>query len=368
MTPPPDERRSPHQKRLDRLRDALREAGVHGLLVSHLPNVRYLSGFSGSSGLLLVQPDAATLITDFRYEQQAVEEVDPAVGVRITRDGLIAELAAQLERGGGGRVLGFEAERVTVQERREIGEKCDRSVWEPAPPILEEMRAQKDADELAQIARAAGIAARAFEETIALVREGMNEREVAAELDYRLRVAGSESPPFESIVASGPRSALPHARPSDRRLAEGDLLLCDFGARVDGYCSDMTRTAVLGPPAPWQCEIHEAVRGAVEAALARLEVGRPARAVDQAAREALDAAGLLEHFGHSTGHGLGLEVHEAPRLHRTSEELLRPGNVVTVEPGVYLAGRGGVRIEEDVVVQDAVPRVLTLVPRTLLEL
>lgn len=351
-----------------RAREGVREARLEGLLLTHLPNVRYLSGFSGSSGMLLLLDTTATLITDFRYEQQAAEEVEASVAVRITRDGLARELADCLEEAGAPRVLGLEAEHVSVRERRELGEKCGRSAWEDAPPIVERLRARKEAAEVARIEEAARIAALAFEQTLAVVSEVATERDLAAELEYRLRRAGSEAHPFETIVAAGPRSALPHARPSGRRVEEGDLLLFDFGARVDGYCCDITRTLVAGPASPWQREAYDAVRLAQESALQRLAAGRPARAVDQAARAALESAGLLERFGHSTGHGLGLEVHEAPRLHRRSEETLRTGNVVTVEPGVYLPGRGGVRIEDDVLVVDGGSRVLTPLARAFREL
>lgn len=360
--------RSAQAERTGRAREALRGARLDGLLVTHLPNVRYLSGFAGSTALLLLLPDAAVLITDFRYEQQAGEELDGGVSLRVARDGLVAELASVLEERGVAGRIGFETERVSVGERRELGEKCDRCSWEPAPPVVEELRRRKDAEEVGYVARAAEIAAASLRDVLAVVRQGMREREVAAELDYRMRLRGSDPPPFESIVASGPRTALPHARPSERRLREGDLLLFDFGARVEGYCCDVTRVAVLGAEAPWQREIHTAVCEALEAALASVREGRAAREVDRAAREVLEEAGLSERFGHSTGHGLGLEVHEAPRLHRRSDELLEAGNVVTVEPGVYLPGRGGVRIEENVVVEEGGARLLTALPRRLLKL
>lgn len=355
-------------QRLDRLRTELPAAGLDGLLVGNLTNVRYLSGFSGSSGQLLMLPERSVLFTDFRYEEQVADEVDPAIDVRISRNGLLEEVAAFLdERGLSGR-LGFEPESTTVRDRYELGELCDRVTWETAPTWVEALRVRKDGPEIDAIERAARVGEAALEDVLGIVAEGVTERALAAELDYRLRLAGSGPPAFETIVASGPRSALPHASPSDRTLSRGDLVLFDFGATVDGYCSDMTRTFVLGPAADWQREVHGAVASALETASASIEAGVTARQVDGAARDVLRTAGLADRFGHGTGHGIGLEVHEAPRIHRRSDDVLQAGSVVTVEPGVYLPGRGGIRIEDDVVVEDAGSRILTRFSRDLLEL
>jgi len=359
---------SGYARRLDLLRSELPAEGLDGLLLSKLSNVRYLSGFSGSSGHLLMLPERSVLFTDFRYEEQAAAEVDPAIEVRISRDGLLAEVAAFLdERGLSGR-LGFEPESVTVRERHELGELCDRVTWETAPTWVESQRVRKDGREIELIQRAAGIGESALEEVLSAVREGVTERTLAAELDYRLRLAGSGPPPFETIVAAGPRSALPHAQPSDRELRDGDLVLFDFGATIGGYCSDMTRTFVLGRAADWQRDVHEAVAAAQDAARAVIAAGVAARDVDEAARDVLRSAGLADRFGHGTGHGIGLEVHEAPRIYRRSDDVLEIGSVVTVEPGVYLPGRGGVRIEDDVVVEEAGARTLTRYSRDLIEL
>lgn len=344
------------------------EAGLEGLLVGHLPNVRYLTGFSGSAALLLVLGrDRLHLLTDFRYEEQAAEECLPWVSLRIAQDGLFRELEGLLERDLPRR-LGFEADHLTVRDRRELGERCGGVAWEAAPPLVEGLRARKDETELALIRTAIGIAERALEETLQVVCEGVAEFELAAELEYRLRRAGSGALPFVPIVATGPRSALPHAEPGERRVVGGDLLLFDFGASRGGYCCDLTRTFVAGTAAPWQREVHEAVLEAQEAAIAAIEAGRGGAEVDRAARRCLEARGWAERFGHSTGHGIGLEVHEGPRLARRSEDVLEAGNVVTVEPGVYLSARGGVRVEDDVVVDDEGARSLTRFSRDLQEL
>jgi Xaa-Pro aminopeptidase len=233
---------------------------------------------------------------------------------------------------------------------------------------VDDLRSSKDPAEIDSIARAVRVAESALEDLVGLVSEGMSERELAAELVYRLRLAGSESMPFDPIVASGPRSALPHANPGERTLREGDLLLIDFGARIDGYCSDMTRTFVLGAPAAWQREIHGVVAEAVESAIAATEAGVPARDVDRAARDVIVGAGFGDRFGHGTGHGVGLEVHERPSVNARSGETLNSGNVVTIEPAVYLPGRGGVRLEEVVVASHGGRRVLTGFPLDLREL
>ncbi len=356
------------RERLARLRADLPAHGLDGAVICHSPNVRYLSGFSGSNGLLLVLSKEACLITDFRYEDQAEEEVNATVEVLLATDGVIAALADRLADRTHVRSLAFEAEHVTVRDRRELGERCASVLWEDMPPAVEGMRAIKAPDEVDRLAAAVDVAERALDEALSTVREGMAERELAAELEYRLAKHGSEGPAFDTIVASGERTALPHASPSERRLAEGDLLLLDFGATVDGYRSDITRTVVLGAARPWQREIHEHVLEAQAAALEALVPGCPAREVDRAARDLLEAVGLGERFGHSIGHGIGLEVHEGPRLYRESKDVIQVGNVVTVEPGVYLSGEGGVRVEEDVEVVDGGYRVLTCSSRALREL
>jgi len=354
--------------RITKLRIELVNHGLDAALLTHGPNVRYLSGFSGSSGMLVVLPEEAGLITDFRYEQQAGEEVDGVAEVLVARDGLSSMLAERLKDRSQVRKVGFEAGYVSVRDRRELGERCASVVWDDLPQTVERLRTIKDAAELASIDQAVQVAERALEETLATVEEGVTELELAAELNHRLALQGSTGEPFETIVASGERTALPHASPSERRLREGDLLLLDFGATVDGYCSDITRTVVLGTPSPRQREIHARVLEAQEAALAAIWPERTAADVDRAARASLEAAGLGDRFGHSVSHGIGLEVHEGPRLYRKSKDTLEAGNVVTVEPGVYLAGEGGVRVEEDVVVVEAGHRVLTSSSTALREL
>ena len=344
--------------RLRRVRDRLQDERLDGLLVSHLPNIRYLTGFTGSSALLLVEPGVATLFTDFRYEIQAREEIGPSVALAIISDGLFDELALRLSEEPPGRRIGFEPAAITVRDRQELGTRCGTVVWDAAGAPVEEMRSVKDPWELDRIEAAVGLAEHVLSDIVSEIHVGRTEIEIAAELEYRLRRAGSDSLPFEPIVAFGPRSALPHARPGDRRLRAGDLLLLDFGARVDGYCSDLTRVMVAGPAESWQRELHAAVDEACSRAIAAISAGVSASTVDASARDYLAELGLADRFGHSTGHGLGLEVHESPRVHRLEERPLAAGNVVTIEPGVYLPGRGGIRIEQDVVIEADGCRVL----------
>jgi Xaa-Pro aminopeptidase len=358
-----------YTSRLDRLRLKFRDIGLDGLLVGRPANVRYLCGFSGSSGLLLVlADDAAYLITDFRYEEQAAAELPPAATLWLARDGLFDELAARLNQRGADLDLGFEGDELTVRSSRELREKAARAHWEETADFVAQLRAVKGAHEVSLLETAGALAERALQATLGTIEEGMTERELDAELQYRLRREGSGPLPFEPIVASGPRSSLPHAAPGERQIREKDLLLLDFGASVEGYVSDITRTFVLGRARPWQVEIHEAVLEAQAAALEVLEPGRPASQVDEVTRQVLAARELGDRFGHSTGHGIGLEVHEAPRLARRSDDVLEAGHVVTIEPGVYLPAQGGVRIEDDVVVDAQGPRLLTHLSRDLIEL
>jgi len=298
------------------------------------------------------------LFTDFRYEIQAREEIGPTVAVAIARAGLFDELALRLSEEPPGRRIGFESTAITVHDRQELGTRCGTVVWDVVDGPVEELRAVKDPWELSRIEAAVELAEHGLTEIVSEIRPGRTEAQIAAELEYRLRRAGSGSLPFEPIVAFGPRSALPHARPGDRELQAGDLVLLDFGARVDGYCSDLTRVMVVGPAESWQAELHAAVEEACRRAIEATSAGVSASTVDAAARDYLAEVGLADRFGHSTGHGLGLEVHESPRVHRLEDTPLATGNVVTIEPGVYLPGRGGIRIEQDVVVEADGCRVL----------
>ena len=339
-------------QRLDRVRADLAEQGLHGFLVSHLPNIRYLTGFTGSNGWLVLGESQAVFITDGRYEQQAEEELagDAGIDLVVLRERFQEGLAERIAGEFGSATLGFEGPHLSYGDWNRLVEECEGVNWEAKTGLVEKLRAVKDDQEIAAIRKAAEIAAEALQGALSLVEPGRCEFDIASELDYRMVRLGASGPAFETIVASGPRTALPHAATGRRSLCEGDLLLCDFGARWNGYCSDLSRTFVVGQATPRQTEIYGAVLEAQCAAFAELRAGVTGAEVDAATRQAFENRGLEDHFSHSTGHGLGLEVHEGPRLGRRAEGLLESGMVVTVEPGLYFPGWGGVRIEDDVVV------------------
>jgi Xaa-Pro aminopeptidase len=365
--------------RLTRLRARLADAKLDALVVTQPANQRYLASHVGSAGVLVVTAAGAALLVDARYQEavrarQESLQACPGLVVRLVPGSYDDALADQL-RSLDGAAIGFEARHVTVAShdgwRRRLGELADR--LRPTERVVEDLRAVKDAFELERVSASAAGLTPVAEAAFAAVRPGVEEREVAAAIESAMRAAGFERPAFETIVASGPNAALPHHRAGDRRIEIGDLVVLDFGGVLDGYCSDLTRTVSVGPPSGDVRRIYAAVLAAQQAAIAAVGPGIDASAVDRAARAVLEQAGLGEAFGHGTGHGLGLEVHEEPRLSRTSTGItpppnpLHPGMVVTIEPGAYLPGWGGVRIEDDVAVTSGGRTVLTSVPRELLE-
>jgi Xaa-Pro aminopeptidase len=329
------------------LRAVLRSEGLEALLVTHLPNIRYLTGFTGSAGMLLMAADHTTLVTDFRYGVQAPAEAAGVADVEVDQKSVWDRLGKVLSGLPAG-PLGIESHALTVRDAERLSGLTRHRVVSTAE-LVERLRMVKSPEEVAAIRAAAALAQEALAEVLPSVRVGQSEREIGAGLEGALRRRGSEWHPFPTIVASGPRSALPHARTSARALARGDWLLLDFGAQVDGYCADLTRTVVVGAPADErQRAVHDLVRSAQSRALEHLHAGMTGREADALAREVIAARGFGDAFGHSLGHGLGLEVHEAPRLAPTAEAVLPSHAVVTVEPGVYLPGWGGVRLEDDV--------------------
>ncbi|OLF13719.1 peptidase M24 family protein [Actinophytocola xinjiangensis] len=358
-----------HARRRTALRTRLRERELDALLVVDLRNVRYLTGFTGSNAALLVHADddeRTVLCTDGRYLTQSAQQV-PDLERLIERPcppALVERAAAK-----GLRRTGYESHRVTVDEldvlRAAGGEDAVELVR--ASGLVEQLRVVKDDTEIEALRMACAAADRALADLIEHggLRPGRTEREVARELEGRMLDHGAAGPSFESIVATGANSAVPHHRPTDAVLAAGDLVKLDFGALVDGYHSDMTRTFVLGAPADWQRELYDLVAAAQAAGRAALRVAADVRDVDAAARGVVEDAGHGERFLHGLGHGVGLEIHEAPALAKTGEGKLSAGMAVTVEPGVYLSGRGGVRIEDTLVVRDGDPELLTLTTKQL---
>ncbi len=355
-------------RRIAALVDGLTAAHLDGLLLTGLPNIRYLTGFSGSSALLVVTPRDVVLITDFRYQTQVADEVGDLARVAIEGASLWTGLWQQLASMPTVKVLGFETAHIQHRDFQRLVESGARWQWRPTMDLVETLRERKDGTEIARIQDAADVATRALGRTLPQLKVGMSEVAVAGVLEKALRDEGSEGFPFPSIVASGPRAALPHARSSTRTLEHGDFLLMDFGAEVGGYCSDVTRTVVMGRATDEQREIYETVRGANERAAHGVRAGMTGRDADAIARHYIDRAGYGDLFGHSLGHGIGLEVHESPRLARTADGALPEGAVVTIEPGIYRPGWGGVRIEDDVVLGADGPHILTDFPRELMEL
>jgi Xaa-Pro aminopeptidase len=356
-------------ERRSALRALLAGAGADALLVTDLVNVRYLTGFTGSNAALLVHAGGdggSRFCTDGRYRTQAAAEV-PDLEPVIDRASAVA-LATQARALGVGR-LGFESDCVTVDAHDALAEAAAGVPLVRAPGLVQQLRAVKDAGEVEALRRACAVADAALADLLAAggLRPGRSEREVALDLEDRMRGHGAAGPAFETILAAGAHSAVPHHRPTGAELQRGDLVKLDFGALVDGYHSDMTRTVVLGPAAGWQRELHALVAEAQAAGRAALAPGAEVVAVDAAARVVVERAGHGEEFVHGLGHGVGLQIHESPYVGKTGTGALSAGMVVTVEPGVYLPGRGGVRIEDTLVVRDDGPELLTHTTRELLE-
>ena len=355
-------------RRLAAVADSIEAAHLDGLLVTSSANVRYLSGFSGTSALLFVTPRETLLITDFRYQTQAAEEAGDIARVVIEPQSLWAGLWQNLAQLTHLEVAGFESAHLVHRDFQRLLEAGGRYQWRPTIDLVETLRERKDENELAMIREAVGAAERALSITLPQLRTGLTELEIAGILEAALRQSGSDGFPFPSIVASGANAALPHARPTGRPVANGDFLLLDFGARMGGYCSDITRTFVMGRPTQEQREVYQVVRDANERAARAVRPGMSGRDADGVARGYIEDRGFGDLFGHSLGHGIGLEVHEAPRLAKTAEGPLVEGAVVTVEPGIYRPGWGGVRIEDDVHLGAGGTQVLTSFPRELIEI
>ena len=352
--------------RADRLAAGLGQAGVDVMLVSDLANLRYLTGYYGSNGLALVGPDTRAFITDFRYVEQAAEQVDGSFD-RTEAPLELFDAIAEILPGGEVR-LGFEDAHVTVHQHERLRELLPGRVnLVGVQGAVERLRAVKHPDEVELIRAATELADAAFSKTLEAGLTGRTEAEVALGLEVEMRRLGARKPSFETIVAAGAHGALPHAVPREETIGPGQMVVIDWGAELDGYCSDCTRTVATGNVGDPAGEVYALVREAQQAGLDAVREGARCRAVDSAARQVIDAAGHVEHFGHGLGHGVGLEVHEGPRLSQRADESaeLEAGTVVTVEPGVYLPGEFGVRIEDLVVVTPDGCEILTSLTKEL---
>jgi len=359
-----------HPARLERLRVALDDAGPDGtpvdaLVLTKAAHQQYLVGFTGSSGWLLVDRERALLVTDGRYRDQAEAQLSAAA---VTCE---LEISTEVDKvlgpavAGGARV-GLEAASVSwAAQRRYASDWFGHAELVPTEGVLEALRAVKDEAEIARIAAAADAADAGLEAVLARLVDGPTEAEFAFELELAMRRAGADGVAFETIIASGPNAARPHVRPSSRRIGPGELVVIDFGAAIDSYRSDMTRTVCVGEPGPRERELYDVVIAAQAAGVAAVRPGVEAVAIDAAAREPIEARGWGDHFDHGTGHGLGLEIHEAPYVGRSSTATIVESSVITVEPGVYFSGFGGVRIEDTVLVTASGCRALTRFPKQL---
>jgi Xaa-Pro aminopeptidase len=360
-----------YRKRIAKVRRSMAAEGVEALLVTRLANIRYLTAFTGSSALVVLGPGFLHFLTDGRYRIQAVEQVGAAdVGAEITVYGnaALGKLLRDLVRSHEISMLHVEAESTSWSMVLQLRRWLSGTKLQPSGGIVERVRASKDAEELAALSKAASVTSAAFKALLGQLRPGMSEIDVARLLEDELQRRGSEGWAFDPIVAAGPRGALPHARPSVSKIRKGDVVVIDFGCRVDGYCSDMTRTVAVGNPPAELVQAYKAVKRANELARAEVAAGRSADRIDAAAREWLTGRGYGSLFVHSTGHGLGLEVHEWPRIGRGASDRIPLNCVLTIEPGCYIPGLGGVRIEDMVVAERGGSRLLTKVSRELVVL
>jgi Xaa-Pro aminopeptidase len=361
---------TPFALRRRALKKQLHEAGLSAVIVTQPASWYYLTGFTGEAGSLVVSEHNTTLITDSRFTEQARRETR---GVRVIQQasGLSTSVGQFLKilAGRGRSKVGFPAGHVTVAQLQAMKKAAGARVrWAPAEGYVERLRGHKDAQELAAMRRAAALADKVMAKALRLLKPGVRELEVAAEIEYQMRQLGASGPAFETIVAFGARSAFPHARPTDKRLKKNELVVLDMGAILAHYCSDITRTVVVGKASPKVRGWHKAVQEARTAAVAAVRAGVTCGEVDAAARQVLAGYKLDRYFTHSTGHGLGIEVHEDPRVAKGQKQKLEPGNVVTIEPGVYIPGVGGIRIEDDVAVHSGETEVLTRAPRDIIEI
>jgi Xaa-Pro aminopeptidase len=352
--------------RLRRMKQVLQERGIDGFLVTHLPSVRYLSGFSGSNGLCLVGSEASYFLTDFRYEEQSHEEVK-GLRIAIAKDSLLKELEKRKLLRGMRRV-GLEGNYLPLSEYQKLKKAHPRLRFVALADVVEGISAVKDEEEIALIKKAVRISDKVFDEVVKSIRPGVRELEISAEISFLHKTHGAERDAFETIVASGPRGALPHGIASVKRIRKGEFVTLDFGCVYHGYCCDITRTVSVGKARRKLREIYQVVSEAQTEAIEAVKPGVSAKSLDAVARRYIARNGFGRFFRHSLGHGIGLQIHEPPRISPQSSYRLRDGNVVTIEPGIYLPGIGGVRIEDDVSIMNGRSVVLNKAPKELLVL
>ncbi|MFC0277213.1 M24 family metallopeptidase [Enterococcus devriesei] len=350
-------------KRIEKLRALMEKAIIDAYLVTSPANLRYLTNFTGTAGMALITLEQAFFITDFRYIEQASEQIQGMTIIQHQGD-IVSEILKLMESESVN-VLGFEDAVMTYADYSIFEEVIDAELA-PASGLIEKLREQKDDGEIAIIEKACAIADEGFDHVLKMIRPGMTEIEVANQLDFYMRSLGASGTSFETIVASGARSALPHGVASEKMIEQGDLITLDFGCVYQGYVSDITRTFAIGDPGQQLKDIYQIVLEAQKKVLEVAQAGVTGSQLDAVARDFISEAGYGEAFGHSTGHGIGMEIHEGPNISRSNDEPLMEGNVITDEPGIYLPGLGGVRIEDDLVILAEGNRILTQSPKELI--
>lgn len=350
----------PYLGRLEAVRDELKKRKLDSYIVQFMPDQRWLTGFTGEDGLALVTSDAVRLLTDGRFSETA--DVEAPWAVKVLRQNRGPEETAKAIKEAKVRRVGFEPRHMNVHGLMALAKLVKGAKLEPASEVVAPLRQIKDQSEIGYTLGAVRVAQQAFERVLKLIKVGMREREIAAYLDFVMRDLGADGSAFETIVAIGPNSSLPHHLPGDRRVQMGSHILLDWGARVRGYVSDLTRVVWVGSIPDQLARIHRVVEAAHDKAIAAVKPGVTAGAIDQVARSHIKKAGFEKQFSHSTGHGIGLQIHEGPGLRRQAKEKLRPGMIVTIEPGIYLPGVGGVRLEDDVLVTEKGREVLSSLP------
>jgi Xaa-Pro aminopeptidase len=357
------------QSRIERLRTQVKKTRCDALLISHSTNIRHACGFTGTAGLLLLTPTQAHFCTDFRYQEQAAQQLGPSFKIHIAKKGLFRE-AARVAKAQALSRIGIEAEHVTVAAFEEMQKLFAPSVMAPTKAIPEGVRLQKDAGEMEIMRRAIALIDEVFAHACGMLKPGLSEREVAEELHAQMRARGASGPSFDTIVASGIRGALPHGVASDKKIEHGDMVTIDMGAKLDDYCSDFTRTVCIGKPTAEQQKVYETVWDAQVRAGEAMRAGIGCKEADGVARKIITDAGYGKYFGHGLGHGVGLDIHEAPRISPLGKGKLADGSVVSCEPGIYIPNWGGVRIEDLLLVGEGGSEVLSKgdKPRTILKL
>jgi Xaa-Pro aminopeptidase len=358
--------RSNLRKRLETIRSKIKENEIDGILITKRENYTYLSGFTGSSAYLVITSDSADLITDFRYIEQATKQA-PLFNIIKYKGNVAIEINNALKRNNVEK-LGFESIDLTYDKYEDYSSKFEVKELIPLKNIIESIRMIKDSEELQFIKKAVEIADGAFLNVLPLIKPGILETEVSAEIEYFMKKQGAQGSSFQTIVASGARSAMPHGVASNKEIKNGDVIIMDYGAIYQGYCSDITRTIFLGKPDEKMTKIYDIVLRAQKEALNGAHKGLKGREIDSIAREIINNSGYEKNFGHGLGHGVGLEIHEEPRFAPSDDNTMENGMVVTVEPGIYVEGYGGVRIEDMIVIKDDQPEILTRATKELIVL